>query len=97
MILYFSPAGMLVLAPLPDDIHGIVATLDPAPEQPTMRDAQTLLDARGARHRPAVVQNIVWGSRFRVHHTGSPTPTAPAASFSPATRPTSTARRAVRA
>jgi 2-polyprenyl-6-methoxyphenol hydroxylase-like FAD-dependent oxidoreductase len=59
---------MLVLAPLPDDIHRIVATLDSAPEQPTMRDAQALLDARGSRHRPAVVQSIVWGSRFRVHH-----------------------------
>jgi 2-polyprenyl-6-methoxyphenol hydroxylase-like FAD-dependent oxidoreductase len=68
VILYFSPAGMLVLAPLPDAVHRVVATVDSAPEHPTAADVQALLDARGPHRRRAVVEDVVWGSRFRVHH-----------------------------
>lgn len=68
VILFFSPAGMVVLAPLPDGVHRIVATVDDAPEQPDARYVQALLDARGPQATRAVVREVIWGSRFRVHH-----------------------------
>ncbi|MEV7625331.1 FAD-dependent monooxygenase [Actinoplanes sp. NPDC089786] len=68
VILYFAPAGMLVLAPLPGGVHRVVATVDRAPEHPSVGDVQSLLDARGPSRRRAVVEDLVWGSRFRVHH-----------------------------
>lgn len=66
--LYFSPVGMVVVAPLPGGVHRIVATVDEAPEQPDMAFVQALLDARGPQREPAVVHEVVWSSRFRVHH-----------------------------
>jgi 2-polyprenyl-6-methoxyphenol hydroxylase-like FAD-dependent oxidoreductase len=68
VILYFSPAGMVVLAPLPDGVHRVVATVDDAPEQPDAAYVQALLDARGPQRERAQVHEVVWGSRFRVHH-----------------------------
>ena len=66
--LHFSPAGLVVVAPLPGGRHRIVATLDEAPEHPTAADVQAILDARGPRREPARVREVVWSSRFRVHH-----------------------------
>lgn len=68
VILYFSPAGLVVVAPLPDDRYRIVATVDEAPEHPDMAFVQRLLDERGPQSRPAIVEEVLWGSRFRVHH-----------------------------
>ena len=68
VILYFSPAGMVVVAPLPDGVHRIVATVDSAPELPDAAYVQALLDARGPDRARATVQDVLWGSRFRVHH-----------------------------
>ena len=68
VILYFSPAGMLVVAPLPGGVHRIVATVDDAPEQPSVAYVQALLDARGPQRERALVQGVLWGSRFRVQH-----------------------------
>ena len=68
VMLYFSPAGMVVVAPLPGGLHRIVATVDQAPEQPGVADVQALLDARGPQREPARVHEVLWGSRFRVHH-----------------------------
>ena len=68
VMLYFSPAGLVVVAPLPGGRHRIVATLDDAPEHPTVADVQALLDARGPARQPALVREVVWSSRFRVHH-----------------------------
>jgi 2-polyprenyl-6-methoxyphenol hydroxylase-like FAD-dependent oxidoreductase len=68
VILYFSPAGMVVVAPLPDGLHRIVATVDAAPEQPDAAFVQALLDARGPERERAVVEALRWSSRFRVHH-----------------------------
>lgn len=65
--LFFSPAGLVVVAPLPDGSFRIVATLDDAPDKPTVSDVQAILDARG----PSLgcrVTAIGWASRFRVHH-----------------------------
>jgi 2-polyprenyl-6-methoxyphenol hydroxylase-like FAD-dependent oxidoreductase len=68
VILYFSPAGLVVVAPLPDGMFRIVATVDEAPQQPDIAFVQRLLDERGPQARPVVVEDVVWGSRFRVHH-----------------------------
>jgi len=68
VILYFSAAGMVVVAPLPGGVHRIVATVDDAPEQPSAAYVQALLDARGPERERALVQEVLWGSRFRVHH-----------------------------
>ncbi|MGY0502921.1 FAD-dependent monooxygenase [Nocardia sp. FBN12] len=68
--LHLSPEGVTVVAPLPDDEanrYRVVATVDEAPEHPTLDDVQTLMNARG----PAGdirVDEILWSSRFRVHH-----------------------------
>ncbi|MBL8346353.1 MAG: FAD-dependent oxidoreductase [Rubrivivax sp.] len=68
VILYFSPAGLVVVAPLPDGQHRIVATVEEAPEHPDMAFVQALLGARGPQATPARVHELVWSSRFRVHH-----------------------------
>ena len=68
VILYFSPAGLVVVAPLPDGMYRIVATVDEAPQHPDIAFVQSLLDERGPVAEPAVVEEVVWGSRFRVHH-----------------------------
>lgn len=68
VILYFSPAGMVVVAPLPGGVHRIVATVDEAPHEPDTAFVQNLLDTRGAEAERAVVDEVIWGSRFRVHH-----------------------------
>jgi 2-polyprenyl-6-methoxyphenol hydroxylase-like FAD-dependent oxidoreductase len=68
VMLYLSPAGLVVAAPLPGGRHRIVATVDEAPERPDRDHIQALLDARGPQKRPARVEDVVWSSRFRVHH-----------------------------
>lgn len=68
VILYFSPAGLVVVAPLPDGVHRIVATVDSAPEHPEIDYVQALLDARGPERERFIVSEVLWGSRFRVHH-----------------------------
>jgi hypothetical protein len=68
VILYFSPAGMVVVAPLPDGVHRIVATVDAAPETPDVAFVQSLLDSRGPERAPVRVTQLLWGSRFRGHH-----------------------------
>jgi 2-polyprenyl-6-methoxyphenol hydroxylase-like FAD-dependent oxidoreductase len=66
--LFFAPAGLAVIAPLPGGRHRIVATLAEAPEHPGLADVQALLDERGPLREPARVREVVWSSRFRVHH-----------------------------
>ena len=68
-MLFFSPAGLLVAVPLPGtDRFRLVATLNDAPAQPTLPDIQALVDARGPATGRGVVKQVIWGSRFRVHH-----------------------------
>jgi 2-polyprenyl-6-methoxyphenol hydroxylase-like FAD-dependent oxidoreductase len=68
VILYYSPAGLVVVSALPGGRHRIVATVDEAPEHPSGEFVQALLDARGPEQQPARIWDVVWSSRFRVHH-----------------------------
>jgi 2-polyprenyl-6-methoxyphenol hydroxylase-like FAD-dependent oxidoreductase len=72
--LFYSPQGLVVVAPLPGDHFRIVATDDRAPELPSAEYVQALLDERGPLAAPARVQVLSWSSRFRIHHrvAGSP-------------------------
>ena len=56
--------GAAARRPSPDRRHGRRR----ARSTPTATDIQALLDARGPRERPARVKDVVWSSRFRVHH-----------------------------
>lgn len=64
--LFFSPRGLVVVAPLPGGRHRIVATVADAPPAPTKDDIQALLDERGPGG--AVVGDVAWSSRFRLQH-----------------------------
>jgi len=64
--LFFAPAGLVVVAPLPGGQHRIVATLDQAPETPNAALVQGVLDERGPGG--AHVVDVAWSSRFRVQH-----------------------------
>jgi 2-polyprenyl-6-methoxyphenol hydroxylase-like FAD-dependent oxidoreductase len=66
--LYFSPAGLVVVAPLPGGTHRIVATVAQAPADPDAAFVQQLLDTRGPQAHRLIVKDVVWGSRFRIHH-----------------------------
>lgn len=72
--LFFSPEGLVVVAPLPDNRFRIVATKDSAPETPNSVFMQELLDARGPELKKAKIREMVWSSRFRVHHRLAETP-----------------------
>lgn len=66
--LFFSPAGLLVVAPLPNGAFRVVAVLDGAPQVPDVACIQALVDARGPARQRGVVRDVLWGSRFRLHH-----------------------------
>jgi len=67
--LFFSPEGLVVLAPLPGSRYRVVATIDDAPEKPDAALVQHLLDARGpASQRLGRIREVTWSSRFRLHH-----------------------------
>jgi hypothetical protein len=67
--LFFSPEGLVVVAPLPGERrYRIVATVDEAPEEPSLEDVQALIEARGPRTPRPRVEEVVWSSRFRVSH-----------------------------
>jgi 2-polyprenyl-6-methoxyphenol hydroxylase-like FAD-dependent oxidoreductase len=66
--LFFSPAGMAVVAPLPGNRFRVVATVDRAPERPEAEHIQALLDERGPARGRTVVKEVLWSSRFRIHH-----------------------------
>ena len=67
--LLFSPAGMVVIAPLPNDRYRVVATTAAeAPEHPSAEFVQQLLDTRGPNNRRSQVKEVLWSSRFRLHH-----------------------------
>jgi 2-polyprenyl-6-methoxyphenol hydroxylase-like FAD-dependent oxidoreductase len=72
--LFFSPDGLVVVAPLPEERFRIVATADAAPESPTAEYVQSLLNERGPLSATGRIRDVVWSSRFRIHHRVSETP-----------------------
>jgi 2-polyprenyl-6-methoxyphenol hydroxylase-like FAD-dependent oxidoreductase len=68
VILFYAPEGLTVLAPLPGDIYRIVAPAANAPKVPSAEFVQALLDSRGFGPRESVVTDLLWGTRFHIHH-----------------------------
>ncbi|MCV7237539.1 FAD-dependent oxidoreductase [Mycolicibacterium celeriflavum] len=67
VILYWATEGLTVVAPLPDGVHRIVAPVAEAPEQPSASFVQQILDTRIGTAKLSVAE-VIWGSRFRIHH-----------------------------
>jgi 2-polyprenyl-6-methoxyphenol hydroxylase-like FAD-dependent oxidoreductase len=68
VILFWAKEGLTVVAPLPGDIFRIVAPVADAPEEPSAQYVQQILDSRGPGAGRMVVTDVIWGSRFRIHH-----------------------------
>ncbi|WP_328422090.1 FAD-dependent oxidoreductase [Micromonospora sp. NBC_00389] len=66
--LFLARSGPLIWAPLPDGVVRLVAAVPTAPAEPDPAYLQALLDERGPARRPDRVTEVLWGSRFRVHH-----------------------------
>ncbi|AVR96148.1 FAD-dependent monooxygenase [Pseudoduganella armeniaca] len=69
--LFFSPDGLMVVAPLPEDDgsstdrYRIVATVAATSDQPALADVQALVDQRGPAAR---VRELLWSSAFHLQH-----------------------------
>jgi 2-polyprenyl-6-methoxyphenol hydroxylase-like FAD-dependent oxidoreductase len=63
---FFSPAGIVVSGPLPDNQRRVLATVDNAPEVIDVDFIQHILDERGPTG--ARVKELTWSSQFHVHH-----------------------------
>lgn len=68
VILFCANEGFTVLAPLPGDIFRIVAPTADAPQKPSAEFAQSLLDTRAFGPGRTLVTDLLWGTRFRIHH-----------------------------
>ena len=68
ILLCYARAGLLVVAPLPGEDYRIVAPVHDAPAQPSRAFVQQLLDSRGFGPARLVVEDVRWGSHFRIHH-----------------------------
>ena len=66
--LFFASTGLLVVAPLPEDRFRIVATIDEAPDEPSVLLEQSLLDERGPYNPGGRIRDLLWTARFKVHH-----------------------------
>ena len=65
--LFFSEEGTLVVAPMSKNRYRVVAQLADAPSEPGLQDVQKLIEARGPPGE-VEVKELLWGSRFQVHH-----------------------------
>ncbi|MCU1573370.1 MAG: pentachlorophenol monooxygenase [Micrococcaceae bacterium] len=63
-----SPQGLLIAVPLPGGRVRVVAEVDRAPEFPDAAYLEQLLRQRGPADQPSRVREVVWSSRFRIHH-----------------------------
>lgn len=68
VILFYAVSGLTVLAPLPGGIFRVVAPDAHAPETPSGEFVQEKLDSRGFGPGRTIVTELIWGSRFRIHH-----------------------------
>ena len=72
--LFYSPKGLVVVAPLPDERFRIVATVDEAPEVPSLDFMQEVIDARGPTTNSGRIRDVAWSSRFHIHHRVAQSP-----------------------
>jgi 2-polyprenyl-6-methoxyphenol hydroxylase-like FAD-dependent oxidoreductase len=72
--LFFSPSGLMVVAPLPGDRFRIVATALDGPSNPELAYVQALVDDRGPIKSRAKVLETIWSSRFRLQHRVATSP-----------------------
>jgi 2-polyprenyl-6-methoxyphenol hydroxylase-like FAD-dependent oxidoreductase len=68
IFLFYAASGLTVVAPLPGGIHRIVAPVADAPQEPSAEFVQQLLDTRAFGPGRSTVDDVVWGSHFRIHH-----------------------------
>ncbi len=68
VILFYAKQGLTVLAPLPGDIYRIVAPAADVPKVPSPAFVQSLLDTRAFGPGRLVVTELLWGTRFHIHH-----------------------------
>ncbi len=68
MRLFLAPDGIVLVAPFAGSRFRIVATVAQAPAEPTRSDVQAILDQRGPCSSPARVRDVIWSSRFHIHH-----------------------------
>jgi 2-polyprenyl-6-methoxyphenol hydroxylase-like FAD-dependent oxidoreductase len=72
--LFLSSEGLMVVAPLPDERFRVVATAELAPETPNLEYVQSVLNRRGPSAAPGHIREVLWSSRFHVHHRLSERP-----------------------
>lgn len=72
--LFYSPKGLVVVAPLPNNHFRVVATVDNAPELPSADYIQSVLDMRGPSTDPGHIRDVEWSSRFQIHHRVAESP-----------------------
>ncbi len=68
VILFCAGEGFTVLAPLPGEIFRVVAPVADAPHAPSAAFVQSLLDTRAFGPGRTLVGDVLWGTRFRIHH-----------------------------
>lgn len=66
--LFFSPEGLVVVAPLPGGSFRIVAPMENAPHAPDVSHIEDLLRTRGPATGTSRVSEVLWSTRFRLHH-----------------------------
>jgi 2-polyprenyl-6-methoxyphenol hydroxylase-like FAD-dependent oxidoreductase len=68
ILLFYARTGLVVVAPLPGDVYRIVAPVLDAPAEPGREFVQEMLDTRAFGPGQLLVGDVIWGSRFRIHH-----------------------------
>nr|WP_294555527.1 FAD-dependent monooxygenase [uncultured Rhodopila sp.] len=68
MQVFLAREGIALVVPFSAERFRVVATEANAPESPGVADVQAILDRRGPLSAAARVHDIVWSSRFRIHH-----------------------------
>ena len=68
--LFYSEQGLMVVAPLPgSDFHfRVVATVQQAPETPSVTDFERILAERGPQNGTVALRRLAWSSRFHIQH-----------------------------
>lgn len=66
--LFFSQQGLVMVAPLPDNLFRIVATVKQASAKPLISDFQQILEERGPEIGTIKIRQIKWASQFHIQH-----------------------------